>query len=44
MIEDIRLAVNGKTKVAHYGRMGGIVPTPEEVVEALKQNIINQTN
>ena len=34
MIEDIRLAVNGKTKVAHYGRMGGIVPTPEESVDA----------
>ena len=26
MIEDVRLAVEGKTKVAHYGRMGGIIP------------------
>ncbi|WP_165020576.1 3-methyl-2-oxobutanoate dehydrogenase subunit VorB [Dysgonomonas sp. ZJ279] len=36
MIEDVRLAVNGKVKVEHYGRMGGIVPTPNEVLDALK--------
>lgn len=44
MIEDIRLAVNGQTMVAHYGRMGGIVPTPEEVVEAFKKDFLNQKN
>lgn len=38
MVEDVRLAVNGKTRVEHYGRMGGVVPTPEEIVEALKKN------
>ena len=38
MVEDIRLAVEGKVPVAHFGRMGGIVPTPEEVVEAVKSN------
>jgi 2-oxoglutarate ferredoxin oxidoreductase subunit alpha len=38
MVEDVRLAVNGKVPVGHYGRMGGIVPTPEEIVEALKKN------
>lgn len=36
MVEDVRLAVNGRVKVEHYGRMGGVVPTPEEIVEALK--------
>ncbi len=36
MVEDVRLAVNGKVKVEHYGRMGGIVPTPNEVLDALK--------
>ncbi|WP_165040512.1 3-methyl-2-oxobutanoate dehydrogenase subunit VorB [Dysgonomonas sp. ZJ709] len=36
MVEDVRLAVNGKVKVEHYGRMGGIVPTPHEVLDALK--------
>lgn len=39
MVEDVRLAVNGKIPVYHYGRMGGIVPTPEEVTEALKKYI-----
>ncbi|MEG0794921.1 MAG: 3-methyl-2-oxobutanoate dehydrogenase subunit VorB [Odoribacter sp.] len=36
MIEDVRLAVNGKVPVEFYGRMGGVVPTPEEIVDALK--------
>ncbi len=36
MIEDIRLAVNGNVKVEHFGRLGGIVPEPDEIVDALK--------
>lgn len=36
MIEDVRLAVNGKSRVEFFGRLGGIVPTPNEIVEALK--------
>jgi 2-oxoglutarate ferredoxin oxidoreductase subunit alpha len=40
MVEDVRLAVNGKVPVEHFGRMGGIVPTAEEVVENLKTKII----
>lgn len=39
MIEDVRLAVNGKVKVGHYGRMGGIIPSPEEVEEHFEQFI-----
>lgn len=42
MVEDIRLAVNGRTKVEHYGRMGGIVFSPDEVIEALKEKIIGE--
>lgn len=38
MVEDVRLAVNGKIQVEHYGRMGGVVPTPEEIIDALKDN------
>ncbi len=38
MVQDVRLAVEGRTPVAHYGKMGGIVPTPDEVVAALKQH------
>ncbi len=40
MVEDVRLAVEAKVKVDHYGRMGGIIPSSEEIVEALKQKII----
>ena len=40
MVEDVRLAVNGKVPVEFYGRMGGIVPSPEEVVDALESKLI----
>ena len=39
MIEDVRLGACGKKPVYFYGRMGGIVPTPEEVFEAIKSHI-----
>ncbi|MDE6366812.1 MAG: 3-methyl-2-oxobutanoate dehydrogenase subunit beta, partial [Muribaculaceae bacterium] len=35
MVEDVRLAAEGRTPVAHFGRNGGIVPNPGEVVESL---------
>jgi len=40
MVEDVRLSVNGKVPVEHYGRLGGIVPTPDGVLEALKDKIV----
>jgi len=40
MVEDVQLAVNGKVPVEHYGRMGGMIPTPDEVVDNLKSKII----
>lgn len=40
MIEDIRLAVNGAVPVEHFGRLGGIIPDPDEVVDALKHKLI----
>jgi len=40
MIEDIQLVVNGRTKVAHFGRLGGVIHSPEEVLDALKQKLI----
>jgi 2-oxoglutarate ferredoxin oxidoreductase subunit alpha len=40
MVEDVQLAVNGRVPVFHFGRMGGIVTTPEEVVESLKSKLI----
>ena len=39
MVEDVRLAVNGKIPVTHYGRLGGMIPSPNEVVDALKKFI-----
>lgn len=38
MIEDVRLAVNGSTPVFHFGRMGGIVPNPGEVIAAFHKH------
>ncbi|MDE7380590.1 MAG: 3-methyl-2-oxobutanoate dehydrogenase subunit VorB [Muribaculaceae bacterium] len=42
MIEDVRLAVHDSLPVEHFGRLGGIIPSPEEVVEALEQKIIKK--
>ena len=41
MVEDIRLAVNGKVQVEHFGRLGGIVPDPDEIVKAINEKLIN---
>ena len=40
MIEDVKLAVECKVPVEHFGRLGGIVPDPDEVIEALKEKFI----
>jgi 2-oxoglutarate ferredoxin oxidoreductase subunit alpha len=32
MLEDVRLAVAGRVPVEFYGRMGGVVPFPDEVL------------
>lgn len=40
MIEDVKLAVECKVPVEHYGRLGGIVPSPQEVLKALKEKLI----
>ncbi|HPE68376.1 MAG TPA: 3-methyl-2-oxobutanoate dehydrogenase subunit VorB [Thermotogota bacterium] len=37
MLEDVRLAVEGRVPTPFYGRMGGVVPTPTEVLQALKR-------
>lgn len=39
MVEDVRLAVNGKKPVHFYGRTGGIIPTPNEILKAIKEKI-----
>lgn len=40
MIEDVQLAVKCSIPVEHFGRLGGIVPDPDEVVEALKTKLV----
>jgi 2-oxoglutarate/2-oxoacid ferredoxin oxidoreductase subunit alpha len=37
MVEDIRLAVEGRKPVYFYGRQGGIVPTPDEILGVAKK-------
>ncbi len=36
MLEDVHLAVKGRVPVEFYGRMGGVMPLPDEVLEALR--------
>lgn len=38
MVEDVRLAVEGRVPVYHFGRMGGMIPNPGEVLDALAQH------
>ncbi len=40
MVEDVRLAINGALPVEYFGRLGGIVPEPEEIVNALKEKLL----
>ncbi len=40
MVEDVQLAAGCNIPVKHFGRMGGIIPSPAEVVEALEQKLI----
>ena len=42
MIEDVQLAVECKVPVEHFGRLGGIVPDPDEVIEAIRKQLINK--
>lgn len=37
MVEDVRLAVNGRARVDFYGRPGGGMMTPEEIYEVIKK-------
>jgi len=36
MVEDVRLAVEGRCPVHWYGRMGGAIPLPDEIVQQLE--------
>lgn len=37
MIDDIKISLNGRVPVEFYGRSGGMIPTPEAIVEKVKE-------
>ncbi len=39
MVDDVRLAVNGEKPVHFYGRTGGVIPTPIEILEQIEKII-----
>lgn len=41
MVDDVKLAVNGKIDVEFFGKAGGIIPTPDEILEAFEEKFIN---
>ncbi len=43
MVEDVRLAVNGKTPVEFFGKSGGLMPSPESIVQHL-ETLIQHNN
>ncbi|HAX49628.1 MAG TPA: 3-methyl-2-oxobutanoate dehydrogenase subunit beta, partial [Bacteroidetes bacterium] len=43
MVEDVRLSVNGKVPVHFFGRFGGMIPDPEEIVNKF-ENLINKNH
>ncbi len=42
MVEDVRLAAQFRCPIEHFGRYGGIIHTPQEVLEALEEKIIKR--
>lgn len=40
MVEDVKLAVECKVPVEHFGRTGGMIHTPSEILAALKSTFI----
>ena len=39
MVRDVRAAVEGRTPVHFYGRMGGMVPSPQEIEDQVKLHL-----
>lgn len=39
MLEDVRLAVEGRCPVRFFGKMGGVLPAPEEIVEVVLDSL-----
>jgi 2-oxoglutarate ferredoxin oxidoreductase subunit alpha len=39
MVEDVRMAVDGRVPVLFHGRLGGVVPTPPELLEQIERAV-----
>jgi len=39
MVEDVRLALEGRAEVQFYGRPGGIIPEPDEFVQVIRDKM-----
>lgn len=37
MINDIKVAINCRKNVSHFGRTGGVIPTPDEILENIEK-------
>ncbi len=37
MVDDVKIAVDGRFPVSFYGRTGGMVPTPDAIIERVKE-------
>ncbi|MGN1112919.1 MAG: 3-methyl-2-oxobutanoate dehydrogenase subunit beta, partial [Acutalibacteraceae bacterium] len=35
MVDDVRLAINCSKPVSFYGRTGGMIPTPDEILQEI---------
>lgn len=40
MLEDVKLGVNGQTRIEFYGRMGGMIPSPDEIFNVFENKFI----
>ena len=41
MIQDVKISLGNSVPVEHFGRLGGIVPDPEEIVHAIQTKLMS---
>jgi 2-oxoglutarate ferredoxin oxidoreductase subunit alpha len=39
MVEDVRLAVGDRAETPFYGELGGLVPTPKDILREVKRYV-----
>ena len=44
MLEDVRLCVQGRVPIEFYGRMGGVVPFPDEIINEIQRITSSKLN